>query len=123
MSNWFKQVTEQILKKQDDYIATFFPESTSTVSGKNIKLDPCPFCGHDGCFSMTRGYNAGHCFSVECKVKGNLIKLVELKYGEIEGRQALADWSNIPYDYSVTNRNKLKLRKSMIDSNDYTHLL
>lgn len=97
--SWFKDVTEYIQRNMDDFAYVFLKAKDIEKSGKRLKVDPCPFCGHNGCFSLTKGVNGFQCFS--CKAKGTLINAVEqLEGDEIEARKALAEWSGIKYNYA-----------------------
>ena len=95
---WFEDVTEYILRNMEGYAETFLTSGNVEKSGKHIKINPCPFCGHQSCFSLTRGFNGAFCFS--CKASGSLINIVEQINGEVEARRALSDWSGIKYTYA-----------------------
>ena len=96
--SWFEDVTKYILNNLDDYADQFLSPVAVNKSGKHLKIDPCPFCEHKGCFSLTRNFNGAYCFS--CGAKGSLINIVEQLRGEIIARQDLADWSNISYNFA-----------------------
>ncbi|PGQ88240.1 toprim domain-containing protein [Priestia megaterium] len=97
--SWFKDVTEYIHNHLEDFAHVFLNAKEIDKSGKSLKIDPCPFCDHNGCFSLTKGVNGFYCFS--CKAKGTLINAVEqLEGDEVEARYALAKWSGIKYNYA-----------------------
>jgi len=54
--------------------------------GTNYGIDPCPFCGHRGCFKVNAVEDYFNCFS--CGVAGNAIKYEELVSG-ITHREAI----------------------------------
>lgn len=98
--SWFDDVAAYIQLNLDDYVRTFFTTSSTSQTGKTIVIDPCPFCGHHDCFTITRGINAAHCFSASCNESGSLIQIIEKINGIEEAREQLAKWSGIPYTYS-----------------------
>lgn len=95
--SWVKDITDYILRNLEDYARTFLSTNLE-VSGKSIFVNPCPYCGHNNCFSLTKGFNGGHCFS--CDASGSLIKLVEDQLGEIEGRTRLGEWAGKKYNFA-----------------------
>jgi hypothetical protein len=95
--SWVKDVTDYILNHLEDYAKTFL-SSNIEASGRSIFVNPCPYCDHKNCFSLTKGFNGGHCFS--CDASGSLIKIIEDKYGEIDGRQMLSEWSGKKYNFA-----------------------
>ena len=107
--SWFKDVTKYILNNLDDYADQFLSPVAVIKTGKNITINPCPFCGHKDCFSLTRDFNGANCFS--CGAKGSLISIVEQLRGEIVARQDLAEWSNIPYSFASYSPEQAKDRE------------
>jgi hypothetical protein len=98
VGNWFDDVTEHILQHLEEYANKFLQPSKLERVGKGFRVNPCPFCGHNDCFTLTEGFNGGNCFS--CNESGSLIGIVEKLLRETEARQELAKWSNIKYNFA-----------------------
>ena len=92
---WSEDVTTYILNNLEDFALTFLGPSVIKKSAIGLQINACPFCGHNGCFTLTRNFDKAHCFS--CETKGSLINIVEQLYGEQAACERLAEWSNIPY--------------------------
>lgn len=100
--SWFKQVADHILNNLEDYAKEFLNPTAVEKSGKNLFINPCPFCGHDDCFGLTKGFFGGNCLS--CKASGNLVNIVEQLMGdEIKAGQALSEWAGIKYNFASQN--------------------
>lgn len=97
--SWFKDVTNFIQKNLEDYANQFFRPDKTNRSGKSLFVNPCPFCNHKDCFSLTEGINAAHCFS--CGESGTLIGIIEKLHGELDARQRLSEWSGYNYNFAA----------------------
>lgn len=102
--SWFDDVAKYILENLEDYAHEFLNPHNLERAGKGYFVNSCPFCGHNDCFSLTKGVNAGKCFS--CDESGTLIQIVQKIHGEVEGLQMLAEWTGKPYNFASHNPEK-----------------
>lgn len=73
---WYEQVLHKISKDVLKFYEQFYPKFNTERAGKDYRLNPCPFCGHRECFTITPNVGGAQCFSGDCEVTGNHIKLL-----------------------------------------------
>lgn len=93
--SWYQDVAEYIDRDLEGFVEHFFPECKLVKSGKSLKLNPAPCCGHNDCFTFSRHKNGGYCFS--CGTKGTRIEILENIKGQEAARRELEKWSGIRY--------------------------
>lgn len=67
---WSKSVIAAIADDPEPFYSHFFPSSSLESVGANLRLQPCPVCGHYDCCTITPGEVAVNCFSPGC-ISGN----------------------------------------------------
>lgn len=110
--SWFDDVSAYILNHLEDYATTLLKAQSLQRTGKTIFVNSCPFCDHNGCFSLTKDVNAAKCFS--CGKSGTLIQIVQLLYGEIEGLERLAEWSKIKNSFASYTPEQAEAREKHV---------
>lgn len=72
---WAKKVILAVADDPEVFYTRFFPDSKLESAGANIRIQPCPVCGHYDCCTVTPGEVAVNCFSPGC-ISGNHLNFV-----------------------------------------------
>lgn len=70
---WAGQILYLISEDPERFYSSIFPQCTIEPVGANLRLQPCPKCGHHDCCTVTPGELAVNCFSPGC-ISGNHLK-------------------------------------------------
>lgn len=86
-----------ISENPEKFYESFLPESNLEHVGSNIRLQPCPKCGHYDCCTITPGEVAVNCFSPGC-FSGNHLKFIfEILGYNYDTIHRVAEFYGIPY--------------------------
>ncbi len=66
-------------------------DSIKSIGGSTYRINPCPFCGHNDCFTIFKIQQNYHCFS--CAQHGDIINF-EMKKNRITFKDAINFFSN-----------------------------
>ena len=106
---WYERVSDFILENLEAFCDLY--EGKSQVTGADVRVNPCPFCGHNDCYTVGE---ATHCFS--CSEKGTNIGMF-LKYkGKKEGILQLEEFAKLKYPRDNSPENKKYARIQEIRS-------
>lgn len=108
---WYEDVSEAILNGLETFYLSFYPGAEIINVGKDKRVNPCPFCRHNDCFTITEGKNAAYCFS--CGTRGTHIQLLKEYLGEEKAIAELARYTGIEYfTKELTKEQKQKIEEA-----------
>jgi DNA primase catalytic core len=89
-----------------------------TVGSDKLRWNPCPFCGHNDCFTVFIKDGTFKCFSAECNKSGDVISFVEY-FNNVDFPEAvkfICEYYNLnPDDYkNITRHANLKKEDATI---------
>lgn len=94
---WLGRILHLIAENPEPFYNHFFPESRVDPVGVNLRLQPCPKCGHYDCCTITQGEIAVNCFSPGC-FSGHHLKFLFEIYGYQESLlQEVGKFYGLPY--------------------------
>jgi len=103
-----------------DLLIKKFKTDTEIVNlgDSGCRVNPCPACGHDDCFTFNPENCVYHCFS--CGIKGNVINVANLfTSDQTEAGQALKEFTGIDLlSLSSENQELIRKRKLFKDASE-----
>lgn len=76
MSNQFiQQASIAISENPEPIFEKYLPGTALEEAGNELRLQPCPGCGHRDCCNITIEKPFIHCFSPGCGIKGTIVDL------------------------------------------------
>lgn len=110
MNRWYEDITSEISRNLESFTEQFFGSIDRKNSGKtDVKVSPCPFCGHNGCFSVhAKGVK---CHSAGCTMNDNrsyVNTVAELYGGDTKrARKEIAEFTGIRIpDFKMTPKQR-----------------
>jgi len=106
---WAQHILAIITEDPEVFYSKFLPAHTLEPAGANLRIQPCPKCGHHDCCTITPGVMAVNCFSPGC-ISGNHLKFIfEVLGFSAELAQAIGEFYNHPYveDIQLNAKNRL----------------
>lgn len=94
---WAKKVVLAVADDPEPFYTHFLPDCRLESAGANLRIQPCPVCGHHDCCTVTPGEVAVNCFSPGC-ISGNHLNFIfEVLNFDKQLITDIASFLKIPY--------------------------
>lgn len=96
--DWASQVLPLIADDLERFYGKFLPGANLEPVGMNLRIQPCPKCGHHDCCTITPGYIGVNCFHPHCFSGTHIGLLLDVSnIPEEELLTGIGEHFNLPY--------------------------
>ncbi len=118
---WAGKILHLIAMDPIKFYSAFFPKVEISPVGNNLRLNPCPKCGHYDCCTITPGEIVVNCFSPQCISGTHLSFTLEVLGYKDEILEEIGNFYNISYEKNTYDEKELRLYEIRDVASKYYH--